>query len=676
MSDTTKSTAAKGGLAKIAKHHHARPYMALLAEVPATFLANQAWGGSTVAAIGMTVAGGILTAGTWWAAQGTTAPRRIQSTVTMGAAMGYTTIATFTDPLGASQLSCLAMGGGVAAGLWTVRKMMRVNPEAKTDAATAGETGLLVKSIGKAKMAMRREPKVEPNKVTVPYQITAPGELTNAEIGKRIDNIATELGVSPNSVRVRPDTNDASLGELVVIPKDMLVEKLAWPGPSRFGGSIVDAVSNGRYEDGTPVEFWFPCDEKKGRNATHFGAVGMNGSGKSAGIGMGLVDAMTRRDVIVWACDPAKGRQTFAPFMPFLDWVELSVAGGEAMIDALSMVITARADALGMAGFKNWTPEAFEKLGMPYMIVWLEEAGKLFREGAQAEGLVQEARSAGISVIISIQRPSSTAMNTDVREQLGGMFCFGVNNETTTVMALDDDVIDQGARPEVWKNQRPGYFYLVAPGVDEERFAMPCRTWTPPSDEEIVAILSQAPRAQADPVTANAAGEAYANRARYAEDELLNSDDTDQGQESIVMTKEDSAAAERQLLERQADREVEALVGSDPDDDGFVPDVDPEQEIKPAAVTWTFGQAAPVAEDRAPEVAFAELLAMLAEYRGQEREEVGPKDFQPYGKGGRIGRSRAWISEKLGDLADEGIHLEETPQPGVYKLLYPEMATA
>ncbi|MBQ1166079.1 conjugal transfer protein TraB, partial [Streptomyces sp. A73] len=73
-----------------------------------------------------------------------------------------------------------------------------------------------------------------------------------------------------------------------------------------------------------------------------------------------ITDALTRHDVIVWAVDPSKGQQTFAPFLPYRDWVEMTQAGGDEMIDALSQVITARADALGRAGFKNWTPDAFE----------------------------------------------------------------------------------------------------------------------------------------------------------------------------------------------------------------------------------------------------------------------------------------------------------------------------
>lgn len=668
------SNSAKADLWKAIKNPHSRPWLAVIGEIPATFAAHHAWGGSAIAAIGMTVASGALTAATWWGAEGTKPARRIHATITMALAMGYTTVSTFTDPIGAAQLSTLAMGGAVAAASWNVRKAMRINPEAKTENATAGETGLLVKSLGKAKASLRKPPEIEPNKVTAPYQL-APGEMTNADVGRRIEAIASELGVSPNAIRIQADPENASQGQIILVPKDVLTDGTPWPGPSNFGGSITEPVVIGVYEDNAPEQFWFPHCPITKRNATHFLGAGMNGSGKSEGFKFAIVEALTRRDAIVWGIDPSKGRQTFGPLLPFMDWVAMTEAEGNDAIDSLSQVITARADALGVAGFKNWTPEAYEQLGMPYMIVWIEEAAKFFRNGTEMEGLVMEARSAGISVIISLQRPSATSMPTDVREQLGGVLCFGVKGTTTANMALPDDVIDAGARPEAWENRKPGYNYLVAPGIDEERYPMKARTFIPLSDEEIVAVLSTAPITDADPVTVNAAGEAYANRAIHTVDDVLTSTDA-QPKETIVMTKADNEAAERQLLERQADREVDAIVGTDPDDDGYIPDVDPERELQPTAVTWSFGQTPAPQGEKTPEEAHAELLNMLAEYRGQELETVGPKNFQPYGKGSRLGRSRAWVSEKLGDLADEGIHLEETEQPGIYKLLYPELATA
>ncbi|MBQ1167326.1 conjugal transfer protein TraB, partial [Streptomyces sp. A73] len=68
-------------------------------------------------------------------------------------------------------------------------------------------------SLGKAKAKLRSEPKVEPNKVTAPYQ-HAKGEITNADLGNRITQMASELGISPNSIRIVADPENASQGEL------------------------------------------------------------------------------------------------------------------------------------------------------------------------------------------------------------------------------------------------------------------------------------------------------------------------------------------------------------------------------------------------------------------------------------------------------------------------------
>ncbi|MBQ1163813.1 conjugal transfer protein TraB, partial [Streptomyces sp. A73] len=84
---------------------------------------------------------------------------------------------------------------------------------------------------------------------TAPYQL-AKGEITNADLGNRITQMASELGISPNSIRIVADPETASQGELVLVPKDMLTVSAPWPGPSSPGGSITEALVVGRYEDG------------------------------------------------------------------------------------------------------------------------------------------------------------------------------------------------------------------------------------------------------------------------------------------------------------------------------------------------------------------------------------------------------------------------------------------
>lgn len=663
MADTPKAD-----LWKATKHPRMRPWIAVAAEMPASIVTHALWGSSAGAGAGLAIAAMALTATTWWAGKGTTEGRRLHATLSTAAGTGYLVVATAIGPFDPVLASTLAIGGACAAGGWNVRQALRVNPDAKTAEQGATETGLLVKSLGKAKAALRSEPKVEPNKVTAPYQL-AGGELTNSDLGRRIDNIASELGISPNAIRIVADPDNAAQGEFVFIPKDMLVDGAPYPGPSAPGGSIVEPVQVGIYEDGEIEQFWFPADEKTGRNATHFSVTGMNGSAKSTGMSWAIIEALTRRDAIVWAIDAAKGMQTLGPLLPYLDWVEMTMPGGNAMIDALPQVITARADELGRHGFKNWTPEAFEKLGMPYLIVWIEESAKFFRDGAELEAVVEALRSAGGSVIVSQQRPSSTSMPTDVREQLGGAFCFGVKGSTTADMALPDDVRDAGARPEAWENRKPGYNYLVAPGVDEERYAMKARTFNPITDDDIRSVLERfyAPT-PAGPTTTNAAGEAYANRTVYMPGTALTSIDA----EETVMSPEDQEAAREALLERQINREIGAAIGDDGDP---ATDADGEAEIPPVRQVWQFAEKE-AAVEKTQEEAEGELMAMLDEFRQRQLDRVGPKDFQPYGKAGRIGRSRAWISERLNDLADEGIHLEDTDEAGVYTLLYPALTPA
>ncbi|MEU6057979.1 plasmid transfer protein TraB [Streptomyces sp. NPDC047097] len=669
MADTHRAT-----LGKAITHPRARPWLAVAAEIPATFAAHHAWHDSPTAAVGLTLAAGTLTAATWWAGLGTKPARRTHATLSTAAATTYLLAGTITNPADPTLLSTLVIGGAVAAGSWNIRQALRINPDAQTGEAKAVETGILVKAIGDAKVALRGKPKIEPNKVTAPLSLAA-GQITADDLGQRTKYIASELGVSPTAIRIAPDPDHADHATLIVVPKDELKQTTPYPGPSRMGGSITDPIAIGIYEDGAETHLWFPYDQTTKRNATHFLAAGMNGSGKSAGISVAMAEALTRHDVIVWAVDPSKGQQTFGPFLPYLDWVEMTSAGGERMIEALSQVITARADHLGRHGHKNWTPQAFTDLAMPYMIVWIEEAAKFFRNGTEMEGLVMEARSAGISVIISLQRPSATSMPTDVREQLGGALCFGVKGSTTADMALPDDVRDAGARPEAWENRKPGYAYLVAPGVDEDRYATPLRTYLI-DDDQISGVLALAPRPCADPITTTAAGDAYADRTLHTPDTPSTSTNTNL-RETPHMTAEDTQQAEKALLEEQVDREINAMVGNDPDDDGQTPDIDPEQEIAPVTQVWSFGQPAPTEqEDRTTEEADAALMAMLDDFRAQNLEFIGPKDFKPYGQGGRIGRSRAWISARLGDLADAGIHLAEEPQPGVYRLLYPTLADA
>ncbi|SCD43398.1 hypothetical protein GA0115253_1004540 [Streptomyces sp. Termitarium-T10T-6] len=157
----------KADLWKAIKHPRMRPWLTVAAEVPATFASHHYWGNSVPAAIGLTVAAGVLTAATWWAGEGTRPGRRIHATLSTGLGTSYLVVGTAVGPFDPALTSTLVIGGAVAAGSWNIRQALRVNVDPQKDSGNA-ETGVLVKAIGDAKVALRGKPKIEPNKVTAP----------------------------------------------------------------------------------------------------------------------------------------------------------------------------------------------------------------------------------------------------------------------------------------------------------------------------------------------------------------------------------------------------------------------------------------------------------------------------------------------------------------------------
>lgn len=604
----------------------ARPWIAATAQFPAACVSHAVWGGSPWIAAGMTLGTVGLSAVTWLAGKEGGKQRKVHATATVAGGGSIFTSATIVGVFDPTMASIMALSGVVGAASWNLRDIMGASPQGEKGKST-DVTTVLKKSLRDA-VHLRKEIEVEPNRVVAPIQIEAGQGMTAAGIGHRIGDIAVELGISPDAITVRPHGDRADQADLIFIPVDELKTPRSWPGPLSLGGSITEPIRIGVYKDGEEAVLWFPFDAKTARNGTHFLIAGMSGSGKSAGVSVALADILTRRDVEVWASDPSKGVQTFGPFLPYLDWAETTEAGASRMADVLPAVITARTDALGKAGFKNWSPEAFKKLGMPYLVVLFEEVSRLLGEGVDFQKAVQEARSAGISIVMSLQRPSATTMPTDVREQLGGALVFGVKSSTTSVMALPEDVIDEGARPEAWQNTKPGYAYLVAPGVPSDRYAVPLRTYRI-EDDEIGAVLSGIQRPGLDPVTRDAAGEAYERRERYGEEEL----------------------------------EYAEVI-----DDGELEYADPLREIPAPSTVVDFG-GRDTGPDLTPQEAEEQFRLLLREMIQRGETVVTPKILME--NQGRFGRSLSWVSRTLTAMDQAGELKATGRRAGEYRILIP-----
>lgn len=615
--------------------------------------AHELWGGSPWAGVGLTLASVGLTAATWWAGKSTGQQRRLHSAITVAAGATWFTASALSGPLTGPLPDLYLMGGASLALTWNIRQVMRSStPEGSGESADKG----LLEKVGLARTKLR-DVKVEPNRVTVPYELPA-GELTNDDINKAIPRIASALDVPTTAIRVQHDPDSARKGQFVIVPEDMLKTPTVWPGPFAPGESVAVPLRIGVYDDGSDLVL--PL-----LDAIHLLVMGMTGSGKTEGAVDLLLEILTRNDVAVWLADAAKAGQDFQPLVPALDWAALDTPSAGAMVDAVQAVIPARTAWLRDHSYRAWEPAAAKTQtspahscaaagacgcpGMPYLLAWFEEAAKLLRELGDDvfTGIAQEARSAGVSLVVSMQRASGYQLSTDTRASLPAAMCFGVRGDDAG-FALPEEVLDAGANPAAWGNKRKGYVYLVSAGVDEDLYANPARTfWTGPPAEGSYERMARyvveqfaAVRAELDPVTeaaaARAGGELFTNRRARAG----------------AVAAPTRSVQQPVLAEDQEDGDLLELEHDGVDLSADLPPVEHDAELPPAKPST----------EEAREL-LHEMVATLA--------SVGPgtvavKDLKPYLE--QIGRDRSWVSREMKRMSEEG-RLAATGEEGVYRLV-------
>ncbi|KUN91122.1 plasmid transfer protein TraB [Streptomyces caeruleatus] len=642
---------------------HLPPWLGWAGTGVAGALGHWHWGESAAAGVGLTLASVALTGATWLMGKSTSQQRRIHSAVTVAAGSAWLTAACLAGPTAGPVDDLYLMGGPVVALSWNVRMALRHNPEG---AAGGSADGGLLEKVGLAR-AQIGAAKVEPNRVTAPLALE-PGEQTNDDVTKALARIASALDLPKSAVRYSPDPDSERRGDLVIVPEDMLSEVVEWEGPSNLGGSIADPLNLGRYDDGADLLVWLPGDPDAGRNSTHLLIAGGTGSGKGDTALNVLTEILSRTDVVVWFSDP-KAFQDFAPLRAGLDW---GVEGGtptEVMVAGVEAAIPARTRWLGAHGYRQWVPEAAQTqndpahscrsdgracgcAGMPFLVAWFEEAANTLRAlGDDAfTGIAQEARSAGISLVVSLQRPSYDQMSTSTRASLPSVIALGCDPRDEG-FSLPETVIDAGAHPGAWGNRRPGYCYVVSPGIDESRYPSPGRTRrftirAVPVMERLAA-WAQHNGAVADPVTAGAvsgvAGRAYTGR-----------------------TADDNAGQPVALRAVRSEEDEDMDHGGllvDPEDI----DIDPEAELpdpQEGDDAPIFGQE--TGHKPSPEEARRLFAAALAEFEADGHMIVGPKDFTDWCD--RHSLSRSWVSLRLKEAAQEG-RLDATNATGRWRIV-------
>nr|WP_173294193.1 plasmid transfer protein TraB [Streptomyces sp. Y27] len=639
---------------------HLPPWLGLGAVGLAGGGAHLMWANSAGAGVGLTLSAVALTGATWWAGRETSTQRRLHSAITVAAGSAWMTGAALAGPLTGILPDAYLMGGAVLALSWNVRMLLRTSdgaaPAGNADKSLLEKVGLAKAKIGKTE--------VEPNRVTASLALEG-GEQTNDDVARALVRIASALDLPQSAVRYQPSADSERRGELVIVPKDMLSEPEEWEGPSLPGGSITDPLVIGRYDDGSPLMVWLPGDPDAGRNAQHFLIAGGTGSGKGDTALNLQTEILSRKDVIVWMSDP-KSFQDFRPLLPAYDWAVEGGTGTEVMVEALQQVLPARTGWLGKHSYRQWSTAAAVTQtdpahscrpdrtacgceGMPYMVAWMEEAANTLRQlGDDAfTGIAQEARSAGVSLVVSLQRPSYDQMSTSTRASLPSVIALGCDARDEG-FSLPEKVIDQGAHPGAWGNRRPGYCYVVAGGIDPDRYANPGRTrqFTTRAVSLMETLAQWAVRngATADPITAGAAravaGGAYTGRGTadtYEEQTTVPEQDDDQAHGSQLDPEDAAIDPEADLPEADQGDDAPGLFGTDT---GRKPNT-------PAEARKLFA-------------------AALDEFEAEGVMVVGPKDFMDWCDRNKL--SRPWVSARLKDAAAEG-RLKPTNQTGRWRIV-------
>ena len=510
-----------------------------------------------------------------------------------------------------------------------------------------------------------------------------PGEQTAADVVRRLANIESGMHLPPGSLTAGEHSDRADLAEVTLTDPRVMRKPIPWPGPSRPGASIAEPIVPGLWQDADPVEWTI--------TGHHVQEMGMTGSGKGFGGGWGyLGEVITREDAAVFAADITKGDQTLGPLRPALHHLASDLAGTRALLSDMRAVVRPRTDYLASRGLQRWE----RGCGLTYLIVWVEECPDVLdalttRQMEAFESLIKAMRSAGMTIVLSLQRSTYDQMPTILRGQLAN-WCFGVANSSDAKYGLSERQEEGGAAPERWQNGQPGMAYLDAPGVPENRITMPMRCWFWGDDASVMtAHAARFPAADRplDQLTARLLADAAAARAKSAPAVLRpapvlepGTDDEDQDEDGPAALAIAGPGGDPGSEDQEEDEDAPELVRAE-----YLTEPDPDAElsagiddpIEAPAGDDAFGALAFPAPERAePEEARARFRGLLAEWMDEGRQEFATSDL--YELLSAVGMSRSWLHKQINAATDDGL-IEPVSDPekgrfGRYELCEPEPA--
>jgi hypothetical protein len=472
----------------------APPWIVGAAAIVGTAEFHSRWHGNIWSALGILPPTGVLTVLAWQFSHHRSLLNRWHVTTTTAAAGVWVAFATSYGPFGGPRMSYATIVGGIFLSLtWNLRRAIRSDGEGRGEDTLRQLFGEQAETVGLGGSRMHTL-KRGAHKVAAKLHLV-PGEKVAEDVQKKVPYIESALALPPGSVTTSPDMDRADLVDVTISDPRVMRKSIPWPGPSRPGKSIAEPIRPGLFQDQEEVELVLP--------GTHLQVMGKSGAGKSIGCAWNtLAEIITRPDVAVFAIDLVKGEQVLGALRPALHRFETELDGAKELLTGMAAELKTRTNLLYASGNTKWV----EGCGLPYWILWIEEAWKLFdKVDMEAfEELMKAIRSAGGTVMYSLQRGDHTQAPTIIRGQ-SSFWCFGVANSKDSEHGLSEEQGDAGARPELWGHNYPGMSVLDAPSIPRDRIAMAIRTYD--WDDDLTALRAHAEQYPAaakpiDPITA------------------------------------------------------------------------------------------------------------------------------------------------------------------------------
>lgn len=487
----TQSTEVEGGRQSGIRGHHV-PWLITLVVIPlvAKVLNALTTGNTTATAVTVAIGTGggiILTWGTWHQVGAAHSPLRAQATLTVAWVFGVTTVCTITSPFVWPGALVWLLGGAFISAWWSIRAWLRTLGGSGMESTGGGPLGELAEKVGLSKARFGKA-EIGPNgTVTQPFALP-PGDLAS-DVQNSQDRLASGMDVYTGGAKVFADPASPRKGRMEITPIDHLAVDHHWPGPSKPGASIAEPVRAAREESGSDVMLNLTGGEDQ--ISLHMLVTGMTGAGKTDAVVGVTADMLTRREVKVIVLDVMKAKQSWG----FLSrWVRLVAdpTTVKAIIKRLEKrVIKERTDYLGAKGMKDWRSGC----GLDFLVIVIEEAYTVIGDagGIDFDTVAKAARSAGISLVLSVQRATYNNLSTDVRAQLGIGWCFGTKDGDDATFTLPKHVLAAvPVDPTVWGNTRPGCSYLAGGGRDGDDALRPMRSGRVDQNRDQIAACVQA----------------------------------------------------------------------------------------------------------------------------------------------------------------------------------------